>query len=490
MILFACAIVAVAQKTPALPARTVTNGRQDLMVASNRADTTLTQNVAPGDTVLHVAATTGFVFPTLVSIDNEVIYVCSAGSSTLAGSDTLNVCSAGRSFHSAAPASHLAGAHVQGSAISWYHDQTTAEIEALETPWSYVVKGALKVYAAVNHFGDSITCGGAGQDCLNNALGGYDSSSYANSYVGLVDAVLGLAGNNQGVSGSQAADRQQYVYQLNNPGASPVLNTIMLGTNDSLLCGPSAGCVSNFQQIHQAELAYLALPASAVTKAQGCSTTGVWANSAEYGGGMSRYSSKAGSTLTCSWFGDVLYFAYTVSDGNTGRFSAATGSSAGIGSWNSYSSTPINTGNQHTTRASFLTRVVGREGGPHTVTFTVTSSSGTVQIDWVAGNRGFQGLNLPDVIVGGPPLMTCAGPPAAGGCDPGAIYLYNQAVQDNVAELAADGLNVFYANTMSDPNYAAHRIPDGIHPNDAGHAAIASQFLTPLAYSPRRMSLK
>jgi lysophospholipase L1-like esterase len=356
---------------------------------------------------------------------------------------------------------------------------SVAAAQKIDTP----ARAANRVnkYASITNFGDSITCGGTGQDCTTNALGGYDSTSYAASYVGIVAGYFGLFGQNLNlaVSGSQAADQEQYIYQYAPSPSLPTLATLMLGTNDSALCpafpAVGAGCLSNFQSIHLAEAAYLALPQSAVNRAQGsnCVRTGVWTSSPDYGGAMSEYSTTNGSWIACSASGNVVYIAYTAIDGNGGAFSL-TVDGVPSGSFHNYPSFPIDTANLHTRRASFLIRIPALGYGPHTVTAAVTSptaAGNVVQIDWVGGNGGFDRPYNRETVVGGIPLQACSA------CLLSTVFTYNQAVTGNVSLLAGDGLNIDYADTESDPQYQNDLIADGFHPNDPGHAMIGAQFV-------------
>lgn len=96
----------------------------DLLVAANAAQSTLTSSIGTTDTSIPVAATP-FSTPTVVTIDNEVIKVCS-----ITG-NSLNVCSGGRGFHGTA-ASHSSGAAVVAYVDSYYFNQLAAEIKAIE----------------------------------------------------------------------------------------------------------------------------------------------------------------------------------------------------------------------------------------------------------------------------------------------------------------------------------------------------------------------
>lgn len=127
-------------QTPIYPGGVATDA--DLMVAKNRAVTNLINDVAIDDTSLIVKSTALFTANMTVSIDNEIISICSVG-----GSNVLNVgvgaaCPSitGRGFDGTTAAIHkatncnqntLAGC-VANFMPAWYHNALRVEVEALE----------------------------------------------------------------------------------------------------------------------------------------------------------------------------------------------------------------------------------------------------------------------------------------------------------------------------------------------------------------------
>jgi hypothetical protein len=107
---------------PAFPAALATDNT--LMVASNRAISTLELPVNSSQTTMTVANGTIFQYPCLVQIDTEVIYV---------GSVTGNVLqSLVRGFGLTSATTHAQNAQVKGYVFSYHHNQVTAEIKAIE----------------------------------------------------------------------------------------------------------------------------------------------------------------------------------------------------------------------------------------------------------------------------------------------------------------------------------------------------------------------
>ena len=104
----------------------------DLFIASNRAQTTLTGAITSGATAIPVTSTTLFTISTIIVIDNEAIAVCAKNATE------FTICASGRGKDGTTAAAHSNGAIVYGSITAWYHNQVVAEIIALET---YAVNG-------------------------------------------------------------------------------------------------------------------------------------------------------------------------------------------------------------------------------------------------------------------------------------------------------------------------------------------------------------
>jgi hypothetical protein len=116
---------AIAQNSPKFPGAVATN--QDLLIARNQGETTLTSAI--NSVTLSIPVTSGSVFtaPLAVTIGNEAILVCSIAS------NTLTVCSGGRGFDGTSAVNHANGRPVQARVVAWHHNQSAAEIRAVET---------------------------------------------------------------------------------------------------------------------------------------------------------------------------------------------------------------------------------------------------------------------------------------------------------------------------------------------------------------------
>lgn len=306
-------------------------------------------------------------------------------------------------------------------------------------------------------YGDSITAG-------------YDASVPANAYVNLLGSALGLTTTNHGVSGSEAIDQEPAIYAQNVSATGSQLFTYMIGMNDGTFLG-SAG-LTNYSLMHEAELAWLAIPASNKTVGQNTTNityAGTWAaTSAYWGGTMSMQSSTNGSTATYTDFGPTLYLAYGIDQNSTGTFSVTVDGVL----YGNYVATGIGqtlVSNLGASHGSALLRMTGLSNTTHTVVLTVTSatsSSATVWFDWYARPGGANFFGGPQVIAGGVTRRSTT--------DNVQIYT-TQAIQD-VSRLASDGLNIAYADTPDYINTATDIISDGTHPNDTGEVHIFNAF--------------
>lgn len=128
--------LALAQNTANFPGAVPTNG--NMGIASNRAQTTLTSGINTTATSIPVLSSTGFKAGSFVTIDSEIIAVCSIpdGSHLNVGvSSCPNVDGRGTDTANGggAAASHLVNAAVQGRVVAWHLNQATAEIRAIAT---------------------------------------------------------------------------------------------------------------------------------------------------------------------------------------------------------------------------------------------------------------------------------------------------------------------------------------------------------------------
>lgn len=122
---------AFAQNTAKYPGSVATN--QDLLIATNRGQTTLTGAVNSSATTLSLTSTALISANTLITIDDEILSVCAKTSTTITVGSSACPASDGRGFDGTTAAAHAVGALVQARITAYHHNQLAAEIKAIET---------------------------------------------------------------------------------------------------------------------------------------------------------------------------------------------------------------------------------------------------------------------------------------------------------------------------------------------------------------------
>jgi hypothetical protein len=99
----------------------------DLLQAFDGFQTVLAADLGPTDSSISVASGLGAGANCVVAIGSELILLSAAASGT------LTVATGGRGFAGTTPGSWPSGTRVLGNDVAWHHNQTAAEIIALET---------------------------------------------------------------------------------------------------------------------------------------------------------------------------------------------------------------------------------------------------------------------------------------------------------------------------------------------------------------------
>lgn len=99
----------------------------DLLVASNRAQTTLASTINSSTLSITLTDASAFTFPGAITIENERIHVLSRSG------NVLTVVTGGRGFDGSTAASHNSGTTVSGNLVAHHTNQIAAEIIAIET---------------------------------------------------------------------------------------------------------------------------------------------------------------------------------------------------------------------------------------------------------------------------------------------------------------------------------------------------------------------
>lgn len=283
----------------------------------------------------------------------------------------------------------------------------------------------------------------------------------------------GWSAVNNGVNGAQAADIADSVYALNIDGTS--INVIAVGINDARTANGDATKKAIYASTHLAELAFSAFK----TKLKADSPYLICQGFASVGGGQwgwGKWSNVYGESVSGSVSGSVVYVGYTARDTMAGTFTV-TIDGANKGTFSNSGGGKINTVLGRTWTPQVL-RFGGLASGTHSVVITnVTSGTGYVHFDWMAGT-GDQSAPLPSVYVGNITRMSPSGYTTYGGSDT-VMDDYNRIIMQNVMLLSKDGLAVFSVNSQ-DAISPATDLADGIHPTQAGYNSIGDVFLTTL----------
>ncbi len=324
---------------------------------------------------------------------------------------------------------------------------------------------------SVTNFGDSITCGYYAQP-VNGTGNVYSTAGYA----GLLDAAIGQPAVNLCRSGDQAVDMSRLWVPTVSPAANGrQLYTVMIGINDASHCAGSSGCVGNWQGALTESLAWLALPVNdKITGNLAASENGAWSPDLSFGAGTDVSGATISFPMKQSVAGRALYVAYRVF--NPDAMNCGTASLTIDGSVVALLNAAVPTGqalNTHngTSDALFVAAVPLGAVGSHTVSLSLTSSTGTFfSFQWAgvasSVNPGINGG--PRVLVGSMPLTTSEALNHT-------VAAYNSLLPALAAQLVSDGMNVQIAPTASalDP---ARDLVDKVHPNNNGHGKLAEAF--------------
>lgn len=296
----------------------------------------------------------------------------------------------------------------------------------------------------------------------------------------VVSSARGVASENHAVSGAQAIDLAGSVY-----GQAPTGPSVFLygtGINDERVYGTEPGLLRMMADSQLAQLAWLALSES--QKVRGVSAAPVytgdgWAPTPVYG--LGKRASSPGDTVSCLVSGIHVYAAFIQQRNGTGeadlfvdgRFIQRVTTAGALGA-----SVMSQNGASYTAK---LVRVADLPSGPHTVTVVAVTASPTapVYVDWVGATDGAVSPVRPFVLVGNS-IPGTNGYPSGGSLE--AVAAVNAWIAANVAQLAADGLNVRPVDVCSAITDPANDIDaDGVHPTAQGYQKIGAVYLAAMA---------
>ena len=318
-------------------------------------------------------------------------------------------------------------------------------------------------------FGDSITYG--------YMLPGVPSR-YVNQFAG----AYGFSLSNLGYPGSVACDLLPTQILNNNLGptqsAAP-LSSVMIGTNDVDFHW-NQPYLPVFQTCHQAALAWLAVPREYKVLAGDAGATvlsGAWTSHpgifdlSTYGTLFN--SSGAGTArFFVTSAGAPLYLWYLLGDNLSGSFTLAVD---GVLTGTTYSTQPSNSIGSiiapNTASIGYALLRIPVSAGPHTLDVAVQSGSVGILGAGTAASPGVASVH-PTVLVSDSPNQLASSPAAPAA----SLAQYNQAIQQDIALLAADGLDLRVVPTENFMLGTAAEMADSVHPNALGDMHLTAAF--------------
>lgn len=316
------------------------------------------------------------------------------------------------------------------------------------------------VYQAVpgslQSYGDSITVG--------FGLSSPSTQNWSAQFAGLKSLSL----TDMAVSSSRLCDTGQIPQAYLQYPTGTVGNLILYGAND-VLNGDTA-TPSNIPILVaglQAFAVWLGLPENLKVRSSGLTYAGTWTPSTVFGL-AGQASATTNDTVTTTVVGSSVYVAGAVQGANVNTIGIYVD---GVLQLTQDLSDPLT--HSAATAWPFCYRISGLSSGSHTVQVKVlgTAGSGTVYIQWMAGNGVNLTSPLPYVGIGDTLPQTDSTFTAQ-------ISSYNAAQLSMIATLVADGLNIqqiddFSSVMLGSTDFQAGP-PANLHPNLTGATAIAN----------------
>lgn len=316
-------------------------------------------------------------------------------------------------------------------------------------------------------FGDSLSAGTGA------------TNAYLYGFVYLVSKAIGGPFLTYANPGDQAADLSyRWLFPNCNPqgGGTDPLYQVEIGTNDVTQYNSNANQQTIFKRIMLANYSWPAIPKASKVFGQAMTLSGFVAdNNIQSGLGVTSTTSGNTATATISTNASSnIYVYYLIRDGDTGTFTVKIDgtlqadtytASTTINAFGDGSATIV-TQNSVTSGIACL-RFPVASAGSHTVLITNTGTTGqTITVYAVATNPTLSTSN-PYVMAISPNHQNNANDTLSG-----TYSGFNNAI---VTTLSGDGLNVVWVDTRTalGTNYATY-YSDTLHPNNAGHALMAS----------------
>jgi lysophospholipase L1-like esterase len=317
-------------------------------------------------------------------------------------------------------------------------------------------------------WGDSITCGVG-----SNGTG---SCSTSTSYAGQLATLAGYTLTDHGVAGDQACDLANHVFN----GTWGTVNTMMIGINNATYKGVGSP-ETQYEDCLNAAIGMITTSATLVQGNTCTANVGSWTADSTYSVTTGEKASTNGNELTCtiSTTTGPIYAYIAVSDAWTGgvfTYQIDSGASVTV---NAFEPTAISTQNGATTGVK-LVRLPPPVKGSHNVHFTITSATGAANVVDILGvtttpaNVYYLGPNLT--------LNTVTFDSQNNNWATYAQYAEDVLTVGN--QWIADGVDLrLYDARLAMQDNAPSLTYDGLHPSNAGAAAIAAGML-PVVQAP------
>lgn len=309
---------------------------------------------------------------------------------------------------------------------------------------------------AFRSFGDSITAGSG-------------ASPGSNSYFNLLNSSK-TGGTNSGVSNACSGDIARTVTGVT-PNPAHV-HTLMIGTNDARHYKGDTAKQGYYAGFVRHIITWLSAPTLKKARTSGTAVfTGTWANPSGYNYG--KYSTQIGATYEETFSGDTLYLGHLIQQAPSldGSLADVFVDNVKVGEISAYAPGMLTTLNSGF--ASVVRRFSGFGAGAHTVKVEVKTAK-ILYVDYVAGSDDIDtaGFVLSNVI----PMTAYA--LGNFGITDAIIQDYNAILSGIAGEFISDGLPLTLVDSYSviDPLTDIKPAPDGVHPNNTGHADIFGLF--------------
>ncbi len=341
-------------------------------------------------------------------------------------------------------------------------------VSAVGSPWP-----------AVKTFGDSIKFGAGSTldgDTSTNGVTGAVVGPRGRGFGAQVVNAFGPGSKNFARGSDMSEDMAFKVYLKTSPKvAHNSAVTMMIGTNDVNVAGNTTSGLNFYRSALMHSAAWASIPDVAKVMADSplAISTGTWVADTNPVIPHGIYSTTNGSSKTYSvtLYGSVLYVGVQFLNGSSGTATVKDGTTV-LGTVNF--NCPIVTANGAANTLGLL-RFTGLTPGAHTITVTVTSTTGagnTVYVTWLGGPYPAAAST-----VAPPAVFLCGVPYTYNDVNSAATAAYNTAAHDVATTLAGDGCDVRWVDTRALTNATTSYTGGSIGPNGTYYAPSPSDLI-------------